>query len=128
MLGVSCSSFIFWPVCLCVSLCRLASSYNNFPYSPIRHTGGTAFGTVSIKSSPLLCASRSASVSDITPSCCLASSITRTSRARIFPLRLCFGSREGNEREGNGLNKTPFRFQVVYADLRRPSCNSPLDL
>src|SRR5581483_2427439 len=67
----------------------------------MRHTGGVALAAISIKSSPLPWASRNASFSGMTPNCCLASSITRTSRARIFPLRRCKGSRE-NEREGNG--------------------------
>src|SRR5215471_6378355 len=73
----------------------------------MRHTGGVAFATVSIRSKPLAWANRNASLRDMTPSCCLASSRTRTSRARILPFRRCSGSREWKEREGNGRLREP---------------------
>src|ERR1022692_4935988 len=83
----------------------------------MRHTGGVALGAISTRSMSLDCARRSASFRDLTPSCCLFSSRTLTSRARILPLRRCRGSRERKEREGNGwLNQPP---QVGIHSCRR---------
>ncbi len=52
-----------------------------------RQTGGVAVAAISTRSRPFACANRSASLRDMTPSCCFPSSRTLTSRARIFPLR-----------------------------------------
>ena len=65
---------------------RFWSSYLYCPKSRMRHTGGTAVGATSTRSSPFSWARASAFAVGMTPSCCPSSSMTLTSRMRINSL------------------------------------------
>src|SRR5947207_15411747 len=62
----------------------------------------------------------------MTPSCSLDSSMTRTSRARIFPFLRCLGSREANERGGR-LNQ-PSAVEIHSCAADRRTWNTLVDI
>src|SRR5919106_5692201 len=66
----------------------------------ILHTGGSASGDTSTRSSPCAAAIVKASSSGTTPRCSPSDPINRTSRARIIRLRRNFGPADLRESEG----------------------------
>src|SRR5215510_11392994 len=73
----------------------------------MRQTGGVAVGAISTRSTPLARAMFKASPSDRIPACLPSTPITRTSRARIFPLTLTNEPEEEKLRGGKGRLKLP---------------------
>jgi len=77
--------------------------------------GGVAFGAISTKSTALARARLSASPSDMMPSCFLSAPMTRTSRARIFPLIRTKDAGEPEERGKKGGSRRPHRLKLIHA-------------
>src|ERR1051325_2592695 len=73
----------------------------------MRQTGGVAVAAISTRSTPFWRARASASLSERTPSCLPSGPMTRTSRARIFPLILVNEPWEEELRGEKGRLKTP---------------------
>src|SRR5215471_4599731 len=73
----------------------------------MRQTGGVAVGAISTRSTPLARAMFKASPSERIPSCLPSTPMTRTSRARIFPLTLVNEAEEEKLRGGKGRLKQP---------------------
>src|SRR5438270_6799131 len=78
----------------------------------MRQTGGAALGAISTRSTPLDRARVRASGSEKTPAWLPSTPMTRTSRARIFPLTLTKEPGEAEGREGKGRLKTPSRVET----------------
>ena len=74
-------------------------------------------GAISTRSTPLARARFRASLSERTPSCLPSTPMTRTSRARIFPLTLTNEAEEEEERGGKGRLKTPSSVETYSCRL-----------